>query len=126
MGALKSKDWTSWSWKWGWGSPCVALGSGFGSQPMYPVGLSRNGFWGCISLWWAEPQGGWLSAGAWPGLSMPVDLIARVCASHPAGTQDTEPCFSPQNLTCFKNSTKSWVGFSGGQHHTVCVDSEGE
>ncbi|XP_066191292.1 regulator of chromosome condensation isoform X3 [Sylvia atricapilla] len=41
-------------------------------------------------------------------------------------TQDTEPCFSPQNLTCFKNSTKSWVGFSGGQHHTVCVDSEGK
>ncbi|NXG52567.1 RCC1 protein, partial [Psilopogon haemacephalus] len=40
--------------------------------------------------------------------------------------QGTEPCFSPQNLTCFKNSTKSWVGFSGGQHHTVCVDSEGK
>ncbi|NWY95659.1 RCC1 protein, partial [Loxia curvirostra] len=45
---------------------------------------------------------------------------------HQLGTQDTEPCFSPQNLTCFKNSTKSWVGFSGGQHHTVCVDSEGK
>lgn len=45
---------------------------------------------------------------------------------HQLGTQDTEPCFSPQNLTSFKNSTKSWVGFSGGQHHTVCVDSEGE
>ncbi|KAJ8781011.1 hypothetical protein J1605_001054 [Eschrichtius robustus] len=29
------------------------------------------------------------------------------------------------NLTSFKNSTKSWVGFSGGQHHTVCMDSEG-
>uniref|UniRef100_A0A8U8BKF4 Regulator of chromosome condensation 1 n=1 Tax=Geospiza parvula TaxID=87175 RepID=A0A8U8BKF4_GEOPR len=45
---------------------------------------------------------------------------------HQLGTQDTEPCFSPQNLTSFKNSTKSWVGFSGGQHHTVCVDSEGK
>ncbi|NXX96399.1 RCC1 protein, partial [Centropus bengalensis] len=45
---------------------------------------------------------------------------------HQLGTQGTEPCFSPQNLTCFKNSTKSWVGFSGGQHHTVCVDSEGK
>uniref|UniRef100_A0A8B9ZHB0 Regulator of chromosome condensation 1 n=1 Tax=Anas platyrhynchos TaxID=8839 RepID=A0A8B9ZHB0_ANAPL len=42
------------------------------------------------------------------------------------GTQGTEPCFSPQNLTSFKNSTKSWLGFSGGQHHTVCVDSEGK
>uniref|UniRef100_A0A8C5RVS6 Regulator of chromosome condensation 1 n=1 Tax=Laticauda laticaudata TaxID=8630 RepID=A0A8C5RVS6_LATLA len=28
-------------------------------------------------------------------------------------------------LTAFKNSTRSWVGFSGGQHHTVCLDSEG-
>uniref|UniRef100_A0A8C3GLB3 RCC1-like domain-containing protein n=1 Tax=Cairina moschata TaxID=8855 RepID=A0A8C3GLB3_CAIMO len=45
---------------------------------------------------------------------------------HQLGTQGTEPCFSPQNLTSFKNSTKSWLGFSGGQHHTVCVDSEGE
>ncbi|XP_067167538.1 regulator of chromosome condensation isoform X2 [Apteryx mantelli] len=44
---------------------------------------------------------------------------------HQLGTQGTEPCFSPQNLTSFKNSTKSWVGFSGGQHHTVCMDSEG-
>uniref|UniRef100_A0A2K5SB59 RCC1-like domain-containing protein n=1 Tax=Cebus imitator TaxID=2715852 RepID=A0A2K5SB59_CEBIM len=30
------------------------------------------------------------------------------------------------NLTSFKNSTKSWVGFSGGEHHTVCMDSEGK
>uniref|UniRef100_A0A8C2TX06 Regulator of chromosome condensation 1 n=1 Tax=Coturnix japonica TaxID=93934 RepID=A0A8C2TX06_COTJA len=45
---------------------------------------------------------------------------------HQLGTQGTEPCFSPQNLTSFKNSTKSWVGFSGGQHHTICVDSEGK
>ncbi|MXQ79438.1 hypothetical protein E5288_WYG000337 [Bos mutus] len=44
----------------------------------------------------------------------------------PPGTQGTESCFVPQNLTSFKNSTKSWVGFSGGQHHTVCMDSEGK
>lgn len=41
------------------------------------------------------------------------------------GTPDTGSCFIPQNLTSFKNSTKSWVGFSGGQHHTICMDSEG-
>ncbi|XP_040835640.1 regulator of chromosome condensation isoform X1 [Ochotona curzoniae] len=45
---------------------------------------------------------------------------------HQLGTQGTESCFIPQNLTAFKNSTKSWVGFSGGQHHTVCMDSEGK
>ncbi|XP_059996839.1 regulator of chromosome condensation isoform X6 [Lagenorhynchus albirostris] len=44
---------------------------------------------------------------------------------HQLGTPGTESCFVPQNLTSFKNSTKSWVGFSGGQHHTVCMDSEG-
>ncbi|XP_019368066.1 PREDICTED: regulator of chromosome condensation [Gavialis gangeticus] len=44
---------------------------------------------------------------------------------HQLGTPGTDPCFSPQNLTSFRNSTKSWVGFSGGQHHTVCMDSEG-
>ncbi|XP_038614000.1 regulator of chromosome condensation [Tachyglossus aculeatus] len=44
---------------------------------------------------------------------------------HQLGTEGTEPCFAPQNLTSFKNSTKSWVGFSGGQHHTICLDSEG-
>ncbi|XP_048671953.1 regulator of chromosome condensation isoform X4 [Marmota marmota marmota] len=44
---------------------------------------------------------------------------------HQLGTPGTESCFIPQNLTCFKNSTKSWVCFSGGQHHTVCLDSEG-
>lgn len=41
------------------------------------------------------------------------------------GTPGTGSCFIPQNLSSFKNSTKSWVGFSGGQHHTVCMDSEG-
>ncbi|VTJ54992.1 Hypothetical predicted protein [Marmota monax] len=45
---------------------------------------------------------------------------------HQLGTPGTESCFIPQNLTCFKNSTKSWVCFSGGQHHTVCLDSEGK
>ncbi|KAK1340299.1 hypothetical protein QTO34_018866 [Cnephaeus nilssonii] len=45
---------------------------------------------------------------------------------HQLGTSGTESCFVPQNLTSFKNSTKSWVGFSGGQHHTVCMDSEGK
>ncbi|XP_075051974.1 regulator of chromosome condensation [Mixophyes fleayi] len=44
---------------------------------------------------------------------------------HQLGTKTTNSCFAPQNLTSFKNSSKSWVGFSGGQHHTVCVDSEG-
>ncbi|XP_077151737.1 regulator of chromosome condensation isoform X1 [Ranitomeya variabilis] len=44
---------------------------------------------------------------------------------HQLGTKTTNSCYAPQNLTSFKNSTKSWVGFSGGQHHTVCVDSEG-
>ncbi|KAM9852623.1 regulator of chromosome condensation isoform 2-T2 [Aulostomus maculatus] len=29
-------------------------------------------------------------------------------------------------LTCFKNSTTAWVDFSGGQHHTVCLDAEGQ
>ncbi|XP_053432194.1 regulator of chromosome condensation isoform X4 [Nycticebus coucang] len=45
---------------------------------------------------------------------------------HQLGTPGTESCFIPQNLTSFKNSTKSWVGFSGGLHHTVCLDSEGK
>lgn len=49
----------------------------------------------------------------------------RAFLAFPPGTPGTESCFIPQNLTSFKNSTKSWVGFSGGQHHTVCMDSEG-
>ncbi|KAM9319509.1 regulator of chromosome condensation isoform 2-T2 [Gastrophryne carolinensis] len=44
---------------------------------------------------------------------------------HQLGTKTTSSCFAPKNLTSFKNTTKSWVGFSGGQHHTVCLDSEG-
>ncbi|XP_030638003.1 regulator of chromosome condensation [Chanos chanos] len=44
---------------------------------------------------------------------------------HQLGTQGTNTCFAPVKLTAFKNSTTSWVCFSGGQHHTVCLDSEG-
>ncbi|XP_012694243.2 regulator of chromosome condensation [Clupea harengus] len=45
---------------------------------------------------------------------------------HQLGTQSTNVCFTPVKLTAFKNSTTAWVGFSGGQHHTVCMDSEGK
>ncbi|XP_036395386.1 regulator of chromosome condensation [Megalops cyprinoides] len=45
---------------------------------------------------------------------------------HQLGTPGTNTCFSPVKLTAFKNSTTSWVSFSGGQHHTVCLDSEGK
>lgn len=41
------------------------------------------------------------------------------------GTQSTNTCFVPVKLSSFKNSTTSWVGFSGGQHHTLCLNSEG-
>lgn len=44
---------------------------------------------------------------------------------HQLGTKSTKLCFLPIKLTCFKNSTTSWVDFAGGQHHTVCLDSEG-
>ncbi|KAG7474724.1 hypothetical protein JOB18_015331 [Solea senegalensis] len=42
------------------------------------------------------------------------------------GTKSIKMCFEPVKLTCFKNSTTSWVDFSGGQHHTVCLDAEGQ
>uniref|UniRef100_W5M7K3 Regulator of chromosome condensation 1 n=2 Tax=Lepisosteus oculatus TaxID=7918 RepID=W5M7K3_LEPOC len=45
---------------------------------------------------------------------------------HQLGTQGTSSCFSPVKLTAFRNSTTSWVAFSGGQHHTICLDSEGK
>uniref|UniRef100_A0A2K6U258 RCC1-like domain-containing protein n=1 Tax=Saimiri boliviensis boliviensis TaxID=39432 RepID=A0A2K6U258_SAIBB len=45
---------------------------------------------------------------------------------HQLGTPGTESCFIPQNLTFFKDSTKSCVDISGGEHHTVCMDSEGK
>ncbi|KAJ7304250.1 hypothetical protein JRQ81_011789 [Phrynocephalus forsythii] len=41
------------------------------------------------------------------------------------GSQGIDTYYSPKILTAFKNSTRSWVGFSAGQHHTVCLDSEG-
>ncbi|XP_049440806.1 regulator of chromosome condensation [Epinephelus fuscoguttatus] len=45
---------------------------------------------------------------------------------HQLGTGSTKMCFTPVKLTCFKNSTTSWVDFSGGEHHTVCLDAEGQ
>ncbi|XP_056142568.1 regulator of chromosome condensation [Lampris incognitus] len=42
------------------------------------------------------------------------------------GTDSIKTCFTPVKLSCFKNSTTSWVGFSGGQHHTLCLDAEGQ
>uniref|UniRef100_UPI00398E816E regulator of chromosome condensation isoform X3 n=1 Tax=Pristiophorus japonicus TaxID=55135 RepID=UPI00398E816E len=45
---------------------------------------------------------------------------------HQLGTPGTAACYSAHKLTAFKNSTKSWVKFSGGQHHTLCLDSEGK
>ncbi|XP_067094351.1 regulator of chromosome condensation [Osmerus mordax] len=45
---------------------------------------------------------------------------------HQLGTKSVDTCFAPEKLTCFKNSTTSWVGFSGGQHHTLCLDSNGQ
>ncbi|XP_063054194.1 regulator of chromosome condensation [Engraulis encrasicolus] len=42
------------------------------------------------------------------------------------GTKSTSVCFTPVKLTAFKNSTTCWVGFSGGQHHTLCLDAEGK
>lgn len=45
---------------------------------------------------------------------------------HQLGTKSTTMCFVPVKLTCFKNSTTSWVDFAGGQHHTLCLDAEGQ
>ncbi|KAM6967957.1 regulator of chromosome condensation [Aplochiton taeniatus] len=45
---------------------------------------------------------------------------------HQLGTKSINTCFAPVKLTCFKNSTTSWVCFSGGQHHTLCLDAEGQ
>ncbi|XP_059194285.1 regulator of chromosome condensation [Centropristis striata] len=45
---------------------------------------------------------------------------------HQLGTKSIKTCYAPVKLTCFKNSTTSWVDFSGGQHHTVCLDAEGQ
>ncbi|KAJ8289294.1 hypothetical protein COCON_G00019530 [Conger conger] len=45
---------------------------------------------------------------------------------HQLGTPSTNTYFAPVKLTSFRNSTTSWVSFSGGQHHTVCLDAEGK
>ncbi|XP_015236220.1 PREDICTED: regulator of chromosome condensation [Cyprinodon variegatus] len=45
---------------------------------------------------------------------------------HQLGTKSTKMCFVPVKLTCFKNSTTAWVDFSGGQHHTLCLDAKGQ
>ncbi|XP_029486051.1 regulator of chromosome condensation-like isoform X2 [Oncorhynchus nerka] len=45
---------------------------------------------------------------------------------HQLGTKLINTCFVPIKLTTFKNSTINWIGFSGGQHHTVCLDSAGK
>lgn len=35
-------------------------------------------------------------------------------------------CYFPVTLSSFKNLKTSWVQFSGGQHHTVCLDADGK
>ncbi|KAK6473183.1 regulator of chromosome condensation-like [Huso huso] len=45
---------------------------------------------------------------------------------HQLGTQVTSSVFMPQVTTAFKNSTATWTGFSGGQHHALCLDSNGQ
>ncbi|XP_069751457.1 regulator of chromosome condensation isoform X2 [Narcine bancroftii] len=45
---------------------------------------------------------------------------------HQLGTSSTTPCYSAHKLTAFKNSAKSWAKFAGGQHHTLCLDSDGK
>ncbi|CAL8247873.1 unnamed protein product [Lota lota] len=44
---------------------------------------------------------------------------------HQLGTKSIKTSFSPVKLACFKNSITAWVDFSGGQHHTLCLDGEG-
>lgn len=45
---------------------------------------------------------------------------------HQLGTPGTSSCYSAHKLSAFKNSGKSWTKFSGGQHHTLCLDSDGK
>ncbi|XP_068425041.1 regulator of chromosome condensation [Clinocottus analis] len=45
---------------------------------------------------------------------------------HQLGTKTTQMFFVPVKLACFKNSTIHWVDFSGGQHHSLCLDAEGQ
>ncbi|XP_077384037.1 regulator of chromosome condensation isoform X2 [Festucalex cinctus] len=43
---------------------------------------------------------------------------------HQLGTKSTNMHFAPMKPTSFKTTSK-WVDFSGGQHHTVCLTSDG-
>lgn len=43
---------------------------------------------------------------------------------HQLGTKGIKTCYFPVALSCFTGF--SWAQFSGGQHHTVCLDSEGK
>lgn len=52
-------------------------------------------------------------------------LYHSVFPDNVSGTKSIKTSFFPAKLVCFKNSTTSWVEFSGGQHHTVCMDAEG-
>ncbi|XP_068179989.1 regulator of chromosome condensation [Antennarius striatus] len=45
---------------------------------------------------------------------------------HQLGLDDIKPHFFPIKLERFKRLTDSWMEFSGGQHHTVCLDAEGQ
>lgn len=69
----------------------------------------------CIELWVNQPDHSDLSP-----------ALTGVSSATPPGSQSIETYYSPKILTAFKNSTRSWVEFSAGQHHTVCLDSEGE
>nr|XP_032815546.1 regulator of chromosome condensation-like [Petromyzon marinus]XP_032815547.1 regulator of chromosome condensation-like [Petromyzon marinus] len=41
------------------------------------------------------------------------------------GTLSTKCLFVPKLLAAFKNSTNKWSHLAGGQHHSLCLDSEG-
>ena len=66
---------------------------------------------------WNVCRGFWL----WRHLIKFVSLLLFVLP----GTKSIKTSFSPVKLACFKNSVTSWVDFSGGQHHTLCMDGEG-
>ncbi|RXM36111.1 Regulator of chromosome condensation [Acipenser ruthenus] len=42
------------------------------------------------------------------------------------GTPDTSSVFMPTVMTAFRKSSVTWTGFSGGQHHALCLDSDGQ
>ncbi|XP_066554986.1 regulator of chromosome condensation isoform X2 [Amia ocellicauda] len=45
---------------------------------------------------------------------------------HQLGTQSPVSVFMPQVTAGFQGSAVSWVSFSGGQHHSLCLDSTGQ